>query len=175
MPKGQLLITAALELSTNQITHFYSTKKNTGEMIKLLMKLLRQYPDEKTIFISWDTASWHVSKALQEKVNEINNTEERRSGKSPLVKLTPLPASAQFLNVIESVYSGMCRAIIHTSDYQSIEECKTAIGLLADTSLNGIRNSRRTLREQETRSGARKGARPVSATAIIARIHCCPT
>ena len=125
--KGQLLITAALELSTNQITHFYSTKKNTGEMIKLLMKLLRQYPDEKTIFISWDAASWHVSKALQETVDEINNTEERRSGKSPLVKLTPLPASAQFLNVIESVYSGMCRAIIHTSDYQSIEECKTAI------------------------------------------------
>ncbi|HEC61181.1 MAG TPA: hypothetical protein ENI27_02880 [bacterium] len=87
--KGQLLITAALELSTNQITHFYSTKKNTGEMIKMLMKLLRQYPDEKTIYISWDAASWHVSKALKETVDEINNTEERRSGKSPLVKLTP--------------------------------------------------------------------------------------
>jgi len=29
--------------------------------------------------------------------------------------------------VIESVYSGMARAIIHNSDYQSVEECKVAI------------------------------------------------
>ena len=34
-PKGYLIATAALELSTNQITHFYSKTKNTAEMIKL--------------------------------------------------------------------------------------------------------------------------------------------
>ena len=34
--KGSLICTAALELSSNQITHFYSKKKNTREMIKLL-------------------------------------------------------------------------------------------------------------------------------------------
>ena len=34
--KGWLIITAALELSTNQITHFYSRKKDTEEMVKLL-------------------------------------------------------------------------------------------------------------------------------------------
>jgi len=43
------------------------------------------------------------------------------------VELAPLPASAQFLNVIESVFSGMARAIIHGNDYQSVEEYKTAI------------------------------------------------
>ena len=91
-------------------------------MIKLLMQLLRQYPDERTIYLSWDAASWHGSKALQETVDEINNTKAARSGKSPSVQLVPLPASAQFLNVIESVYSGMCRAIIHNSDYHSMEE-----------------------------------------------------
>lgn len=32
--KGKLICTAVLELSTNQITHFYSKKKNTEEMIK---------------------------------------------------------------------------------------------------------------------------------------------
>ena len=31
--KGALIMTAALELSTNQVTHFYSEKKNTEEMI----------------------------------------------------------------------------------------------------------------------------------------------
>jgi hypothetical protein len=29
--KGRLIVTAALELSTNQVTHFYSDKKDSGE------------------------------------------------------------------------------------------------------------------------------------------------
>lgn len=48
---------------------------------------------------------------------------------TPFVKLAPLPSSAQFLNVIESVFSGMARVILHTSDYQSIDECKLAIDI----------------------------------------------
>ena len=38
--KGSLICTAGLELSTNQVTHFYSKKKNSEEMIKLLDVLL---------------------------------------------------------------------------------------------------------------------------------------
>src|SRR5947207_13862122 len=45
----------------------------------------------------------------------------------PLVDLAPLPAGAQFLNVIESVFSGMARAIIANSNYQSVEEARAAI------------------------------------------------
>jgi hypothetical protein len=45
----------------------------------------------------------------------------------PLVKTAPLPAGAQFLNVIESVFSGMARGIIHNSDYYSVEATKEAI------------------------------------------------
>ena len=45
----------------------------------------------------------------------------------PIIRLAPLPSSAQFLNVIESVFSGMSRAIIHNSDYQSAEECMLTI------------------------------------------------
>jgi hypothetical protein len=40
---------------------------------------------------------------------------------------SPLPAGAQFLNVIESVFSGMAKGIIHTSDYPSAEAAKDAI------------------------------------------------
>jgi hypothetical protein len=46
---------------------------------------------------------------------------------TPFVQLSPLPKSAQFLNVIESVFSGMARAIIHNSDYKSVEEAMMAI------------------------------------------------
>jgi len=41
--KGSLICTAALELSTNQVTHFYSSQKNTREMIKLLTILIQKY------------------------------------------------------------------------------------------------------------------------------------
>lgn len=125
--KGSLICTAALELSTNQVTHFYSEKKNTAEMIKLLEILLKKYPTEKRIFFSWDAASWHASKMLYDKVKEVNDPENIKKFNNPIVELAPLPSSAQFLNVIESVFSGMAKAIIHNSNYQSVEECKAAI------------------------------------------------
>jgi transposase len=125
--KGKLILTGALELSTNQMTYFYSDKKNTNEMIKLLYVLLEQYKIEHIIYLSWDAASWHISKELKDKVQDISTRVEQGVIQYPIVKLCPLPSSAQFLNVIESVYSGMARAIIHNSDYQSKDECKAAI------------------------------------------------
>ena len=125
--KGCMILTAALELSTNQVTHFYSKKKNTAEMIRLLDILVKKYADEECVYFSWDAASWHASKELYKKVDMINSDEYRSRATSPFVKLAPLPSSAQFLNVIESVFSGMAKAIIHNSDYPSVDECQSAI------------------------------------------------
>jgi transposase len=125
--KGSLICTAALELSTNQVTHFYSKKKNTEEMIKLLRRLVALYKSENRLFISWDSASWHASKALYKAVDEINSETFRIRDKTPLVELMPLPSGAQFLNVIESVFSGMARAILHNSNYESVDACRRAI------------------------------------------------
>jgi transposase len=121
--KGSLIITGALELSTNQITHFYSKSKDTGEMIKLLEILVKKYAEEDSIFFLWDAASWHASKAFYRKVEEINLDVNVK----PKVELAPLPTCAQFLNVIESVFSGMAKAILHNSDYESVKECRVAI------------------------------------------------
>src|SRR5437879_7415365 len=49
------------------------------------------------------------------------------SNRYPHVELVPLPSSAQFLNVIESVFSGMARAIIHNSDFSSVDAAQAAI------------------------------------------------
>ena len=68
-------------------------------------------------------------KGAVQKIEEVNDKEYRKIHKNPIVELAPLPASAQFLNVIESVFSGMAKAIIHNSNYQSVEECKNAIDL----------------------------------------------
>jgi hypothetical protein len=123
--KGYLIITGALELSRNQVTHFYSRKKNTGEMIKMMDLLLAQYRDCNTIYLSWDAASWHISKKLFAEIKKKNS--EAAVHHHPIVKTAPLPAGAQFLNIIESVFSGMSRAIIHNSDYSSLEAAQQAI------------------------------------------------
>lgn len=123
--KGCLILTAALELSGNQVTHFYSTKNNTTEMIRMMELLLKRYSDKRKLYLSWDAASWHVSKQLFKKIEENNQNAALKSG--PIVDTAPLPARAQFLNIIESIFSGMARAVIHNSDYKNVEEAKAAI------------------------------------------------
>ncbi len=125
--KGKLILTAALELSSNQITFFYSDKKNTEEMIKLMFLLLDKYKSKRRIYLSWDAASWHMSKKLFTEVSKVNSAKYRDIHSTPVVRLAPLPSSAQFLNVIESVFSGLARSIIHNSNYESLEACKAAI------------------------------------------------
>jgi len=121
------ILTAALELSSNQVTHFYSKKKNTVEMIKMMNRLVQEYSGKETIYLSWDAASWHLSKRLFEEIESHNSGAEKVG--LPLIKTAPLPAGAQFLNVIESVFSGMARAIIHNSNYATVKEAKEAIDL----------------------------------------------
>ena len=140
--KGCLILTAALELSSNQVTHFYSKKKNTSEMIRLMDVLVQKYSDQKRIYLSWDAASWHISKKLHEHIESHNNSIFGDDG--PQVQTAPLPSGAQFLNVIESVFSGMARAIIHNSDYGSVDEAKAAIDqYFEDRNANFARNPRR--------------------------------
>jgi transposase len=126
--KGWLILTAALELSTNRVTHFYSQAKNTSEMIKMAKLLLAENGTMATLYLSWDAASWHMSKALLAFI-ETHNAER---GPLPRIELVPLPASAQFLNVIESVFSGMARAIIHSSNYPSVDAARAAIDRYLD-------------------------------------------
>src|SRR6202030_217390 len=83
---------------------------------RLMDVLVNRYADRRKLYLSWDVASWHISKQLFARI-----------GGGPLVETAPLPAGAQFLNVIESVFSGMARAIIHNSDYKSMDAAKTAI------------------------------------------------
>jgi transposase len=123
--RGCLIMTAALELSGNQVTHFYSSKKNTAEMIRMMEVLVERYRDRRKLYLSWDAASWHVSKRLNQRIKEHNATVLNASG--PTVEAAPLPSGAQFLNVIESVFSGMARSIIHNSDYRTLDDAKAAI------------------------------------------------
>jgi DDE superfamily endonuclease len=123
--KGNLILTAALELGGNQVTHFYSRAKNTGEMIRMMDMLVTKYAHCSRIYLSWDAASWHISKRLAEHIEQHNAGPG--VSRLPFVETAALPVGAQFLNVIESVFSGLARAIIHNSDYGSVDHAKVAI------------------------------------------------
>jgi hypothetical protein len=50
--RGCLILTATLELSGNQVTHFCSTNKNTIEMIRMMEVLIEQYRDRRKLYLS---------------------------------------------------------------------------------------------------------------------------
>ena len=100
--------------------------RTTEEMIRLVDVLTEQYAGMETLYFCWDAASWHMSKRFYAKIARVNVKSSLGDG-IPHIELVPLPACAQFLNVIESVFSGMARAIIHNSDYSPTGEAKEAI------------------------------------------------
>ena len=57
------------------------------------------------------------------------NATTKKANEGPLIELVPLPTSSQFLNVIEAIFSGMKRAVVHHSDYRDVPEMKKAISL----------------------------------------------
>jgi hypothetical protein len=72
------------------------------------------------------------------------NAETQRSEEGPLIYLVPLPTSSQFLDVIEAVFSGMKKAVIHHSNYGSEQEMKAALSRhLVERNAHFLENPRR--------------------------------
>jgi hypothetical protein len=124
--KGSITLYGALSATTNQVTWFYGRTKDSAGIIDLAEILFNQHHDKSKIYLTWDAASWHGSDRLVEWADELN-TSNSANDSGPVIEFVQLPSSAQFLDVIEAVFSGMKRAVIHNSDYQSEEEMKTAI------------------------------------------------
>jgi transposase len=124
--KGSITLYGALSAITNQVIWLYGSTKDSAGIIDLAEILFNQYHNKSRIYLTWDAASWHRSNALVEWADAFNTVNKaNRSG--PIIEVVSLPASAQFLNVIEAVFSAMKRAVIHSSDYQSEDGMKIAI------------------------------------------------
>ncbi len=126
--KGSITLYGALSATTNQVTWFYGNTKDSTGMIDLVEILYNHYHDKAKIYLTWDAASWHGSNELVEWADNFNTWNSANSS-GPIIEFVPLPSSAQFLDVIEAVFSAMKRAVIHNSDYQSEQEMKTAISV----------------------------------------------
>lgn len=127
-PTASIILAGALSATTNQMTWCFVRSKDTSAMIDIVELLFNQYQDKTRLYITWDAASWHDSGSLVDWLDIFNSkTTEVKAG--PLITLVPLPSCSQFLNVIESVFGTMKKAVIHHSDYQSTNEMKSAISL----------------------------------------------
>jgi hypothetical protein len=124
--RGVVTMAGALSATTNQVTWLYGLTYDTSAMIDLIEVLFNQHCAAGRLYITWDAASWHRSSGLVKWLDAFNE-ETRKSQDGPLIYLIPLPTSSQFLDVIEAVFSGMKRAVIHHSNYRSAEEMKAAI------------------------------------------------
>ena len=124
--KGSITLYGALSATSNQVTWFYGESKDSMGIIDLAEILFNQYNAKSKIYLTWDAASWHGSDKLVQWTDDLNTWNEA-GDLGPIIEFVPLPSSAQFLDVIEAVFSGMKKAVVHNSDYQSKEEMKIAI------------------------------------------------
>jgi hypothetical protein len=91
-------------------------------MIALLDKIVRNYVDCPAIFFTWDAITVHSSKLIVAWISAHN-----KAAKGPHIEVVPLPSKSQFLNVIESVFGGMKKAVICNSDYATPLDMQKAI------------------------------------------------
>jgi transposase len=126
--KGSITLYGALSATTNQVSWFYGRTKDSAGMIDMAEILYNQHHGKSKIYLTWDAASWHGSTELVDWADSLNQY-SRDNGTGPIIEFVPLPSSAQFLDVIEAVFSAMKRAVIHGSDYQTDEEMKSAISV----------------------------------------------
>jgi transposase len=126
VPKGSVLLAGAVSATTNQMTWCYVGAKDTKAMVDLIEILFNQHHDTTCLYITWDAASWHDSSALVDWLDTFNR-QTTVSKDGPLLMLVPLPSCSQFLNVIESVFGVMKKAVVHHSDYRNPQQMKAVI------------------------------------------------
>ena len=123
--KGTVYLIAALEAQTNQVVWQFTGGKSAAALVSLLKAIRLEYGQCPRICLTWDALSSHSAWEVNHWIAEANAN--RQAGDGPLIEVYPLPSSAQFLNLVESTFSSLRRAVIHNSDYASKEEMQAAI------------------------------------------------
>lgn len=142
--KGSITFIGAYEATKKIIIWKFVDQKNTDAVIEILKMIISITLHKDNVYVTWDSASWHDSKSLKTFIEEQNRICK------PRIKVLPLPSKAQYLNTIESYFSGMKKAIIHNSDYQNREEMIAAIErYFREKNLKNITNYFKTKNKDE--------------------------
>ena len=126
--------------------------------------LLDRYHNRRKLYLSWDAASWHISKRLSERIEENNKAATESGG--PIVDTAPLPARAQFLTLLSrSLVGWHARSSTIVTTRASPKQRPQSIATL----MNAIAISANTRAALATRSGARSGYHLSSPRGTIAK------
>jgi transposase len=123
--RGKVNLIAALEALSNQVTVRFGGQKDADGFVAFLEELRGIHTEGPKMYLAWDAISIHRSKKVRAWVAVSNLA--AATGKGPAVEVVPIPIGSQFLNVIEAVFIGMRKAVVHNSDYSSKEEMEAAI------------------------------------------------
>lgn len=123
--RGAVYLIAALEAQTNQVVFQFIKGKTATALVKMLQELMDRYNGYSRLCLTWDSLSSHSAKMVTDWIADANAS-SRRHG-TPKVEVYPLPSNAQFLNVVESTFRNIRKAVIYNSDYASVEEMQAAI------------------------------------------------
>lgn len=123
--RGAVYLVAALEARRNQVSWRFTEGKSAAAVVELLKIIRREYDQCSRICLTWDALSSHSAAEVTRWIDEANASHQVDG--MPRVEVYPLPSNAQFLNLVESVFSSLRRAVIHNSNYASKEEMQAAI------------------------------------------------
>ena len=77
--------------------------------------------DKRALFVVWDNASWHISKAVRQWIRE-HNRQVRRSGEGVRILVCCLPIKSPWLNPIEPKWVHAKRRIVEPDRVLSAQE-----------------------------------------------------
>ena len=123
--RGAVYLIAALEAQTNQVVYQFIKGKTAKALVNMLQELMDRYSAYSRICLTWDSLSSHNAKLVNDWISDANATAKRH--RTAKVEVYPLPSNAQFLNVVESTFRNIRKAVIYNSDYPSVEEMQAAI------------------------------------------------
>jgi hypothetical protein len=90
----------------------------------VMIERLRKVRGAEDTFISWDSRHG-ICRALDERVKFLNGW--ANYDRAPIMRTRTIAIESSVLNVIESIFSGMSRAVVHNSDFADLDAAKAMI------------------------------------------------
>lgn len=110
--KGKLVVFGALKTNPGKVYHHIDDNKRHQTLLHFIWRLAKLCAGMKKIYLIWDNAKAHKTKAVEERVKRWN----KKGGIK--FKVLPLPTYNPWLNPIEPVFGDLYKKVIAGSNFR---------------------------------------------------------
>ena len=130
--KKTLPIYAGMSVKDRQIRYMFTERTNTDASIAYLGWRARDCRERgiRKLYIVWDNASFHLSKALKHWLERHNEKVKQEDG--TFIELVPMPNKSPWLNLIEVVFRWLKRRTLFCRIHETLEELRQVIEACID-------------------------------------------